>query len=71
MNYLPAGEVSEGDAWGYFLPLYIINAMEYEVEVNDYITFKERKYLVVRIEDQYMGSETVLRKGLLRRQVGQ
>jgi len=71
MTYLPAGEVQDGDAWGYFLPSYTIDGESYSVAVNDYITFKTFKYLVIRIIDQYMGGETVLRRAHLRRQVGQ
>jgi len=71
MTYLPAGEVQDGDAWGYFLPSYTIDSESYTVGVNDYITFNSIKYLVVRIIDQYMSGESVIRRALLRRQVGQ
>lgn len=71
MAYLPAGEVSEGDCWGFFLPTYTVDGQEIEVEVNDYITFKNIKYLVQRIEDYYEGNTTVYRRGFLKRQVGQ
>lgn len=70
MSYLPAGMVKEGDKWGYFSPIYYFEGDPYEVKVNDYITFKGIKYLVVRIEDSYMAGETVARRALLRRTVG-
>lgn len=70
MTFLPAGEVKEGDAWGFFLPSYRIEGLDYTVAVNDYISFKGNKYLVVRLEDQFMRGETILRRALLRRQVG-
>lgn len=71
MNYLPAGEVRTGDAWGFFLPKYQVEGLEVTVEVNDYIIFNEKKYLVVRLEDEYMSGQTVLRRAFLQRQVGQ
>lgn len=71
MAFLPAGTIEEGDAWGYFLPSYLIEGQDIYVEVNDYITCKGTKYLVTQLEDQYMKGETVLRRALLRRQVAQ
>jgi len=71
MAYLPAGEIKEGDAWGYFIPVYVIEGQDITVEVNDYISFKEIKYLVQRIEDYYEANEVVYRRALLKRQVGQ
>ena len=70
MSYIPAGELKEGDAWGFFLPVYIIDEVEITVEVNDYITFKGRKYLVTRIEESYSSGDTVVLRAILRRQVG-
>jgi len=69
--YLPVGMISEGDAWGFFIPIYAIEGQDIEVEVNDYITFKEIKYLVQWIEDYYEGNDVVYRRALLKRQVGQ
>ncbi len=71
MRFFPAGEIVEGDLWGYFLPVYQIDGEDYRVQLNDYITFKSVKYLVVRIEDEFMNSDTVLRRALLRRVVGE
>jgi len=70
MLYLPPGYVSQGDAWGFFLPVYQKNGLEYFVEVNDYISFKGVKYLVQRIDDAYEGDTVVVRRAYLKRQVG-
>lgn len=67
MLYLPAGEVKEGDAFGYFLPTYVIEGEDITIEVNDSLTFKGIKYLVIRIEDYYIGNETAYRRATLRR----
>lgn len=69
--FLPAGMVSEGDAWGFFSPTYTLEGQSIVVAVNDYITFKSIKYLVQTITDFYEGNDTVYRKALLKRQVGQ
>ena len=69
LAYLPPGVVSEGDAWGFFLPSFEVDAKSYTVEVNDYITFKGVKYLVQRVEDHYQGEERVFRKAILKRVV--
>lgn len=71
MVFLPAGEVSSGDAFGYFLPSYLLDGIEYTVEVNDYISFKGIKYLVTRVEPQFEGNTEVFRRAYLKRQVGQ
>ena len=71
MAFLPAGEVSEGDAWGFFLPTYTIDGEDVIVDMNDYISFKGIKYLVKRIIDFYNGNTTVYRRAFLKRQVGQ
>lgn len=71
MAFLPAGEVNEGDAWGFFLPSYFVDGEDIIVAMNDYISFKGIKYLVKRIIDFYDGNTTVYRRAFLKRQVGQ
>ena len=68
--FSPAGMLSEGDMWGYFLPVYELDGDSVYAEVNDYVSFKTIKYLIVKIIDDYMKGETVIRKALLKRQVG-
>lgn len=71
ISYLPLGSVKEGDAWGFFLPVYSLEGQEIKIEPNDYITFKGIKYLIQRIEDYYEGNQIVYRRAYLKRQIGQ
>lgn len=71
MIYLPPGEVSEGDCFGYFLPKYLVDGQEVIIEVNDYVTFQGNKYLVQRVEDLFDGNTLVYKRAFLKKQVGQ
>jgi len=71
LTWLPPGSARLGDAFGYFKSSYKKLGSDISVELEDYITCENVKYLVERFEDFYHGDNIVYRRAYLRRIINQ
>ena len=65
----PEGMIQEGDLWVIMLPIYTIDGEDIIPKENDYITFKNDKYLIAGFEDDIQNGNIVSRRAIARRQV--
>jgi len=65
------GLLHTGDAWGFFLPYYILQESKVTVDPEDKIICENVRYEVRRIEDHYDGNNIVWRRAYLVRITGE
>ena len=67
LSFLPPGVASIGDAYGFFLPTYLVKGREVSVEVEDEIVWDNKIWRVERIENFYYGSKLWYKRAFLKR----
>jgi type IV secretory pathway TrbF-like protein len=67
--YMRPGVVEVGDAWGYFLPSYLVQGQTVTVEVEDIVKWNNKAWRIDRIEDYYLGGQLMYKRALMKRVV--
>jgi len=69
LAFFVPGTVKLGDAYGYFLPNYIIKGQTITIACEDEVTWNSKTWRIDRIEDYYLGEQLWYRKALLKRAI--
>lgn len=67
LAYFVPGTVNLGDAYGYFLPDYIIKGLTITIAAEDEVTWNSKTWRIDRIEEYTFGEQTWYKRALLKR----
>lgn len=69
LAFVVPGVMEIGDAFGYFLPYYLVKGKEIAIEAEDEITWNGKTWRIDRIEDYYYGEKEWYKRAILKRVV--
>lgn len=67
--YLVPGTANIGDAYGYFLPNYLVKGQVISIEVEDEVTWNNKTWRIERIEDFLFGEKLYYKRAFLKRRL--
>ena len=69
LAYVVPGTMSVGDAFGFFLPTYLVQGKNISIEAEDEITWNSKTWRIDSIEDYYYGEKIWYKRAVLKRVV--
>jgi len=67
LAFLPPGLANIGDAYGYFLPSYLVKGKTIEISAEDEVVWNNKTWRIDRVEDYYYGDKIWYKRAFLRR----
>lgn len=67
LSFLVPGVASIGDAWGYFLPSYLVSGQNITISPEDEVTWNGKTWRIDKIEDYYYGENLFYKRALMKR----
>ena len=67
LAYVVPGTMSIGDAFGFFLPSYLVKGKTISIAVDDEISWNNKTWRIDQVEDYYYGNKIWYKRAILKR----